>query len=120
MSDRISLSRIKAFGYHGVFEHEARDGQDFYVDVEMDLDLLPASKSDDLSDTVDYGAITEMVVSEVKGERVALIEKLAGRIGERVLRENSQVNAVAVTVHKPSAPVSAQVADIAVTVHRRR
>jgi dihydroneopterin aldolase len=118
MSDRIQLSRIHAFGYHGVFEHEAVNGQDFYVDLDLTLDLSRASVSDDLNDTIDYGALTNVVVDEIKGERVQLIERLAGRIADRIKAGHPEIQSIAVTVHKPSAPVSASVADIAVTITR--
>ena len=120
MSDRIDIKNIRAFGYHGVFEHEAREGQDFLVDISMSVDLQKASTSDSLEDTVDYGSITELVANEIKGDRVALIEKLAGRIAEKIIFEHPKVKSLDVTVHKPHAPVSASVTDISVTVHRKR
>ena len=49
MSDRITLKGIWGFGYHGVFEHEAKTGQDFFVDLDITLDLSAASRSDNLS-----------------------------------------------------------------------
>ena len=118
MSDLIELKGIWGFGYHGVFDHEAKNGQDFFVDVAIYSDLTRASTSDDLSDTVDYGAITDLVVEEIKGERVQLIEKLAGRIAERIKSSYPQVTKVSATVHKPKAPVSSEVADISVTITR--
>ena len=118
MADLIEIKGIKSFGYHGVFESENIAGQDFYVDVVLELDLTRASLSDDVSDTVNYAEITDLVVEEITGERVALIEKLAGRIAERIRRSYLQITSVSVTVHKPQAPVSAQVEDISVTIKR--
>ena len=118
MSDLIKVTGIWGFGYHGVFEHEGKNGQDFFVDLEISLDLTKASESDDLNDTVDYGALTDLVVEEITGERVALIEKLAARIAERARSEFPEIEKISVTVHKPKAPVSAQVADISVTITR--
>jgi dihydroneopterin aldolase len=118
MNDLIKLTGIWAFGYHGVFDHEAKNGQDFFVDLEISLDLTKASKSDELNETVDYGALTDLVVEEITGERVALIEKLAGRIADRAKSKFPQIEKISVTVHKPKAPVSAQVADISVTITR--
>lgn len=118
MSDLIKLTGIWGFGYHGVFDHEAKNGQDFYVDLEITLDLSAASKSDDLKDTVDYGSLADLVVEEITGERVELIERLAGRIADRAKNEFAEIQKIAVTVHKPKAPVSAQVADISVTITR--
>ena len=43
MNDLITITGIKAFGYHGVFEHEAVNGQDFFVDVELRVNLDKAS-----------------------------------------------------------------------------
>jgi len=118
MADLIEIKGIKSFGYHGVFESENITGQDFYVDVVLELDLTRASVSDDVSDTVNYAEITDLVVEVITGERVALIEKLAGRIAERIRSSYLQISSVSVTVHKPQAPVNAQVQDISVTIKR--
>ena len=118
MNDSIKIIGIKGFGYHGVFETEAKNGQDFYVDVEIIANLEMAASSDDLSLTVDYAAVTESVVQEIEGDRCQLIERLAGRIADRIKRENSRVEKVTVTVHKPQAPVYATVKDISVTITR--
>jgi dihydroneopterin aldolase len=118
MTDSISLKGIWGFGYHGVFDHEAKNGQDFFVDLELHLDLSRASISDDLKDTIDYGALSDVVVEEITGERVQLIEKLAGRIADRIKAGHPEISQIAVTVHKPKAPIAAQASDISVTITR--
>jgi len=118
MSDSIFIKGIKSFGYHGVLKSENVTGQDFFVDIELFLDLTKASESDDVSDTVNYAEITDLVIAEIAGETVSLIEKLAGRIAERIKSEYPQVLLTSVTVHKRHAPVLAQVSDISVTISR--
>ena len=118
MSDAISLKGIWGFGYHGVFDHEAKNGQDFFVDLEIYLDLSKASLSDSLEDTIDYGALADVVVEEITGERVQLIERLAGRIADRIRVGHPEISKISVTVHKPKAPISAQATDISVTITR--
>lgn len=118
MSDKISLKGIWGFGYHGVFDHEAKNGQDFFVDLEISLDLSKPSKSDNLAETIDYGSLADLVVEEITGERVQLIERLAGRIADRIKSGHPEITAIDVTVHKPKAPVSAQTSDISVTITR--
>ena len=118
MSDLITLKGIWGFGYHGVFDHEAKNGQDFFVDLEIHLDLSKASLSDDLTDTIDYGSLADVVVQEITGERVQLIERLAGRIADRIMKDHPEISNIAVTVHKPKAPISAQASDISVTITR--
>ena len=120
MSDQIFLTGIAGFGYHGLFDHERQNGQDFFVDVALTVDLTAASKSDEISDTVNYAEITNLVVSHVTTEPVNLIKKLAGRIADHILKDHAKVLVATVTVHKPQAPVEAVLKDIAVQVTRKR
>lgn len=119
MTDRIALRGLRVFGRHGVFYHERRDGQDFDVDITAWLDLGAAAASDDLADTLDYGALASRAAEIVGGEPCDLIETVASRIADAVLRD-ARVVAAEVTVHKPAAPLPLQFADVAVTVHRTR
>ncbi len=118
-ADRVTLRGVRATGYHGVFAHERRDGQEFLVDVDLRLDLARAAATDDLADTYDYGALATAVVARIEGEPYALIERLAGVIAEDALGD-PRVDEVRVTVHKPQAPVPVPFGDVAVTVVRRR
>lgn len=120
MSDQILLTGVHGFGYHGLFEHERTNGQDFFVDIVLNVNLQAASQSDSIDDTVNYAEITDLVVDEITTNPVSLIEKLAGRIAERILLSYSRVDSVSVTVHKPQAPVSASLKDIAVQITRTR
>jgi dihydroneopterin aldolase len=120
MSDQILLVGIHGFGYHGLLEHERTNGQDFYIDLVLEVDLYAASQSDSIEDTVNYAEITDLVVAEITTNPISLIEKLAGRIAQRILHSFIKVNSVTVTVHKPQAPVSASLKDIAVQITRTR
>ncbi|OLT43284.1 2-amino-4-hydroxy-6-hydroxymethyldihydropteridine pyrophosphokinase [Serinicoccus sp. CNJ-927] len=117
--DQIRLSGVRARGHHGVLDHERRDGQDFVVDVVLELDLRPAGTSDELARTVHYGEVAADVVAVVEGEPRDLIETVAEEIAARVLAR-PLVEAVEVTVHKPQAPVGVPFGDVAVVVRRRR
>ena len=64
--DRISIYGISATGYHGVFEHEKRDGQEFIIDVVLHVDITRAAASDNVLDTVHYGEVSELVVEQIK------------------------------------------------------
>lgn len=120
MSDRIRLSGVRGTGFHGVFDHERRDGQEFAVDVELVLDLSRAGASDALADTVNYGEIGAAVLGRITGEPFDLIERLATVIADDVLRGHPAVDEVGVTVHKPQAPVGVPFADVTVAVNRTR
>lgn len=117
--DRIRLTGVRAFGHHGVLDHEKRDGQDFVVDVAMTLDLRPAGTSDDLARTVNYAEVAADVVAVVGGPPRDLIETVAEEIAARTLAR-PLVESVEVTVHKPQAPVGVPFGDVEVVVRRQR
>ncbi|GAB4068393.1 dihydroneopterin aldolase [Angustibacter speluncae] len=117
--DRIELIGLRARGFHGVFEFEKREGQDFVVDVVLHVDSRRAAATDDLADTVHYGDLAEQVHEVVTGEPVDLIETLASRVADLALAQ-AGVGAVDVAVHKPQAPVQVAFGDVVVRVHRRR
>lgn len=118
-SDVIEIRGIRAFGRHGVFEHERANGQEFVVDVRLELDTRPAAATDRLADTVDYGRIAADVHAAVEADPVDLLETLAERIAGRCLADQ-RVHAVAVTVHKPSAPITVPFDDVVLTVYRQQ
>ncbi|WP_460868449.1 dihydroneopterin aldolase [Rhodococcus aerolatus] len=117
--DRIELRGLRVRGHHGVFDHERRDGQDFVVDLVVWLDLAPAAASDDLADTLHYGELAHAAAAVVAGPPRDLIEAVAGEVADGVLAD-PRVTAVEVTLHKPSAPIPLDFADVAVVVHRER
>jgi dihydroneopterin aldolase len=119
VTDRITLTGLKVRGNHGVFDFERSDGQDFVIDVVLELDLAPAAASDDVTDTVHYGELAEALGAVVGGEPVNLIETLAQRLADVCLKD-LRVRTVTVTVHKPQAPIQLEFADVAVTLTRSR
>lgn len=117
MRDRVTvtLTGVSARGYHGVFDHERREGQDFVVDLV--LQVRRPDLRDDLATTVDYGALAASVVAQVERDPVDLIETLAIRIADEIV-EHPFVEEATVTVHKPAAPIAVPFGDVAVTVTR--
>jgi dihydroneopterin aldolase len=117
MSDRIELRGLTVRGHHGVFPEERRDGQTFVLDLTVWLDLAAAAASDELSDTLDYGALAQRAAAVLGGEPCDLIETVAGRIADDVLTDH-RVRAVEVVLHKPQAPIPLQFTDVAVVLTR--
>ena len=78
--DRIELRGLRVIARHGVLDSERRNGQEFVIDAVLWLDTRPAAGSDDLSKTVDYGALANRLVRLAEDPPVRLIETLAERI----------------------------------------
>jgi dihydroneopterin aldolase len=119
MADQISLTGIEVLAKHGVLDSEQKRAQLFRVDVSASLDLSEPGGTDELADTLDYGALALEIREVVGSESHALIERVAGRVAETVLK-HQRVDEVTVTVHKPHAPVDVVLDDVAVTITRGR
>ncbi|WP_163513641.1 dihydroneopterin aldolase [Fodinicola acaciae] len=119
MPDRITLRGLTVHGFHGDLDHERVVGQVFVVDATIELDLSAAGSSDQLSDTVDYGKLTDQLAEIVAGEPVHLLETLAERLAAACLAYQP-VLAAEITVHKPHAPIAHPFADLTVTIRRER
>ncbi|MBA4549323.1 dihydroneopterin aldolase [Thermoactinomyces intermedius] len=117
--DKIFMKRLSFYGYHGAYAEENRLGQRFYVDLEMKLDLKPAGTTDDLQNTVDYGAVYQKVETIMTGTRVKLIETLAERIAGRLLAD-FPIEEVRVRVTKPNPPIQGHYESVGVEVVRTR
>lgn len=117
LPDRITLTGIQVSARHGVYAAEKVTPQLFLIDVTCSL-AAPAS-ADDLANTVDYAELSEQIADAATTGSVDLIETLAERVAAVVLAE-AKIAEVEVTVHKPQASMPVVVADIAVTITRRR
>jgi dihydroneopterin aldolase len=103
-SDRIVLHDMVFLGHHGVEELERREAQPFAVDIELIADLEPAGRSDDLAQTVDYGAVFAACRDVVEGRSFRLIEALAEAVADEVLAA-FHVDEVVVRVRKLRPPI---------------
>lgn len=118
MADRIELTGLECFGYHGVFEEEKKTGQPFIVDVTCWLDT--AGIEDDLSRTVNYAELADVAADIVEGPSQDLIETVAEEVAETAMQRFEILHAIEVTIHKPKAPIPRTFADVAVVARRSR
>jgi 7,8-dihydroneopterin aldolase/epimerase/oxygenase len=118
-ADRIELRGLRVLGVHGALAEEQTRAQPFEVDIDVSADLSRAGRTDDLDDTLDYGAIAEAVTRIVGSERFALLERLAQRMADEILADE-RVDGVTVTVRKLRPPVPVDLATAAVTITRTR
>lgn len=114
--DRLLLQGMAFTGRHGALPAERELPARFRVDVELEADLRPAGVSDRLADTLDYGVAYAAVREIVEGEPVNLLETLADRIAERLLRLERVQGALVRVAKRP--PVEGEFASFAVEVRR--
>lgn len=120
MGDCVFVKGLVLHAYHGVMQHEAKVGQTFRLDLTLAIDLAEASRSDKLKHTVSYDLVVKTVTEAFVARRYRLVEAAAGAVADAVLARFAQVQAVAVSVHKPHAPIAATFDDVGVTIERTR
>ena len=118
--DRIVLEGMRFYGFHGVNPEERVLGQEYLVDITVEMDLAPAGQSDRLEVTISYAHIYRAVRDVMEGEPRNLLEAAAQSVADRVLAD-FPVAAVGVRVKKPHPPIRGSVIENAtVEIFRRR
>lgn len=111
----VNIKGVKVSACHGVLESEKSNPQLFVFDIAIDCDISGAAKSDDLTQTVDYARVCEIVTDFCKQNSFNLIERLARGAAYKVVTAFPIAKAVTVTVHKPQAPIPLPFEDVSVT-----
>jgi dihydroneopterin aldolase len=118
---RIEVRGLRVVATHGVLAEEQARPQPFEIDVDLDVDLASAAASDDLAETVDYGAVVDRLVAVVaEGPQRHLLESLADELCRVALAADDRVTAATIAVRKVRPPVAADVATVGVRMTRSR
>jgi len=116
---KVQLENIKAYAHHGCLPQETNIGSDYLVNVSVEADLLRASISDQLKDTVDYVHINRIVKQEMAIPS-KLLEHVAKRIIDRIFLELPSVENANVSVSKINPPINGDVEKVTVALNLSR
>jgi dihydroneopterin aldolase len=111
---QILIEALDLYAYHGHFAEEERLGQRFSIDLVLDCDLRASARSDDLADTVDYGAVVALVTRTFSARRFKLLEAAARALADAILAEYRAVSRVAVTLRKPAPPIPGRMESVGI------
>lgn len=101
----------------GVLPEEEARRQPFEVDVDVECDVSAAAATDDLDETIDYGALVANIEALSVERRYGLLERFASDIAEVVLA-NGLASATTVSIRKLRPPVPQDLASSGVTIRR--
>ncbi len=118
--DRIYLTGLGFFGFHGVMPEENRLGQRFFIDLVCGLDLGEAGRTDRLDQSVSYADLYDVVQAAFAERRFQLIEALAQHLVDRLFAAFPAIGWLRVTVRKPSAPIAMVAGEAAIEITRSR
>ncbi|CAB4553973.1 unannotated protein [freshwater metagenome] len=121
MTQKIEIRSLRIFGHHGVMEHERKNGQYFIVDAKIWIDSERAAATDDISNTVSYAEIAQLISKNVGQNPVNLLETLSQRLADEILFSSRPwARKVKVTVSKPDAPIDLFFDTVAVTASAKK
>jgi dihydroneopterin aldolase len=115
MNHIIEVNGIKLYAYHGCLEEEGKIGGNYLVDVHMKTDFSQAASSDELSQTIDYVHINQIVTQEM-AIRSKLIEHVGQRIVSRIEQEIKGLIGLRVKVTKICPPINGDVDHVAIII----
>jgi len=115
----ITLEGLEFFAYHGFYEEERKIGNRYEVDIRIETDFDQASENDLLKYTVDYGELYQLISREMQ-QSTQLLERLAGRISERVLQEIKPVRQVEISISKLNPPLGGLCKRAKITMSKSR
>lgn len=118
--DKIKISNLRVFAYHGVNPEEKRDGQMFVLDITAHIDLSKAALSDDLNDTVSYAKMIKTARRVMQSKSNDLLESTAQQVIDAFFEEFPPVQEVEILLKKPDAPIKADFDWVAVELCRKR
>lgn len=105
MKTVLFIDNLEVFANHGLFEEENKLGQKFIFDIECELNYKKAMFSDEMTDSISYADIVEVVVKTATTNTFNLLERLAGEILKNIFTEFSQIENINLKINKPGAPI---------------
>ena len=117
--DKIIISKLKVFCYHGVLEEEKINGQDFYVSAEIGLDTSKAGCTDDLNDSVNYAEICVAITEYMQNNCFDLIETIAAGLSELILEYHPMIKELKLRIDKPHAPIGLPFENVSIEIERK-
>ncbi|MDY0410020.1 dihydroneopterin aldolase [Virgibacillus soli] len=118
--DKIILSGMQFYGYHGLFPEENKLGQRFQVNVELYTNLKKAGESDNMEDSIHYGHVYDIIRKIVEGEVKNLLEAVAEHIAKDLLASFELLQACRVNVVKLDPPIPGHFGPVAVEIYREK
>lgn len=118
--DRIVIENLQVHANHGVFPEENALGQRFVISAVLHADLRVAGRSDELEDSIDYGAACRLIDEHARSHTYKLLERLAQALVDELFEAFPALERIELTVKKPWAPIGLPLDYAGVSIDRSR
>ena len=118
--DKILISNLKIYAYHGVLDEEKANGQYFIFDIDAFVDISVPCKTDNVGDTVNYALMVERITEIFTSQKDDLVERAAQRVADGLFAEFERISALRILLKKPDAPIDADFDWVGIEINRKR
>lgn len=112
---KIVVEGIQLYAYHGCLQEEGLIGTNYTVDVLMETDFTTAAQTDDLTQTVDYVVVYQIVKKQM-AIRSNLIEQVGQRIVDELKNTFATLKSLEVKVTKLNPPMNGNVEKVSIII----
>jgi dihydroneopterin aldolase len=119
MTGKIFLEGLEFHAYHGVYPHERDSGNWFEVDIMVEADFTTGAIKDEISGTVNYETLFEIIKAEME-KPSKLLETVAQQIVDKVLNDLPEVEKVELKISKLNPPIGGKCRKAAVSLVKGR
>jgi dihydroneopterin aldolase len=119
MTGKVALEGLEFHAFHGVYPHERESGNWFEVDIAVETDFSAAAREDDITGTVNYEELFRIVREEME-KPSKLLETVAEKIVDNVLREFQEVLQVELKISKLNPPIGGKCKRAAIGIVKKR
>jgi 7,8-dihydroneopterin aldolase/epimerase/oxygenase len=116
LKEYVFLKDAKFYAYHGVGEQERVVGNYFIVNIRLGVDFTKAAEEDDLEGSINYAEVYNKINVEMKQSSL-LLEHVANRIVERLLKDYPQLLSIDLELEKLNPPMGADIRSAGVEIH---
>jgi dihydroneopterin aldolase len=116
---KIELIGLEFFAYHGVYSEEQKAGNNFIVNLSVAGDFDNAVENDQLEGTIDYEKLYAVIADEMQ-TRSKLLEHLAGRILNRIIKGHPEIKEIKVAIEKLNPPIKGKCQATRVSISKKR
>lgn len=100
----IFINNLRLYAFHGVLPQERVVGGDYSVDLRVHYNISRAIETDRLEDTISYADLCALIQREM-AQPSALLEHVAGRMAQAIIRAYPQVEKIWIRITKQNPPM---------------
>lgn len=116
--DEIRIDELEIFAHHGVYDFETKNGQNFYIYAILYTDTSKAGKTDELTDSTNYGEVCAFITEFLTKNTYKLLEAAAEHVVEAVLLQFPLIKGISLEIRKPQAPIPLPFGSVSVKIER--